>query len=363
MDAFFVSCELLRRPDLRGKPVVVGPSGDRGVVAAASYEARRYGVHSAMPISTARRRCRDLITLRGDRDLYRRGSRAVMEVLEEFSDVVEVVGLDEAFVDLTGSPAPKARARQIKLRIRERTRLTCSVGIGPNRIIAKIASDLQKPDGICVLPRERFLEVIGDRPARIIPGVGPKTEQRLGAAGIETVRQLAEAAPAELESRLGPSHGSGLRRRAQGYGSTVLAIERERKSESRERTFSVDETDEDVMSEEIERMANAVASHLAEQGIEGRTVTLKIRLTPFRTFTRSRSLDAHTNDPELVARTAVAIFSDFERDAPVRLLGVGVSNLLHPAGATGGARQETDPSPTDLPPEEGPDGELRLPLD
>ncbi|MGI8727737.1 MAG: DNA polymerase IV [Solirubrobacterales bacterium] len=363
MDAFFVSCELLRRPDLRGKPVVVGPSGDRGVVAAASYEARRYGVHSAMPISTARRRCRDLITLRGDRDLYRRGSRAVMEVLEEFSDVVEVLGLDEAFVDLTGSPAPKARARQIKLRIRERTRLTCSVGIGPNRIIAKIASDLQKPDGICVLPRERFLEVIGERPARIIPGVGPKTEQRLAAAGIETVRQLAEADPAELESRLGPSHGSGLRRRAQGYGSTALAIERERKSESRERTFGVDETDEEVMAEEIERMAQAVASHLAEQGIEGRTVTLKIRLTPFRTFTRSRSLEAHTNDPGLVARTALAVFADFERDAPVRLLGVGVSNLLHPDGSGGGPNHRDDPSPTDLPPEEGSDGELRLPLD
>lgn len=359
MDAFFVSCELLRRPDLRGQPVVVGPSGDRGVVAAASYEARKFGVHSALPISVARRRCPRLITLPGDRDLYRRGSRAVMGVLEEFSDTVEVLGLDEAFIDLSGSPAPKARARQIKLRIRERTRLTCSVGIGPNRIVAKIASDLEKPDGICVLPRERFLEVIGERAARIIPGVGPKTEERLAAAGIATVRELAEADPDELEGRLGPSHGAGLRRRAQGYGSTSLAIERERKSESRERTFGVDETDVEVMEAEIERMAEAIASHLREQAIEGRTITLKIRLAPFRTFTRSRSLDQHTNDSGVVAATARAIFADFERDAPVRLLGVGVSNLLHPGAVP---EQANDPSPTDLPPEEGPDGELRLPL-
>ena len=190
MDAFFVSCELLRRPKLRGLPVAVGPHSDRGVVAAASYEARQFGVHSALPISVARRRCPKLVVVQPDRDLYRRGSRAVMEVLEEFSDLVEVLGLDEAYVDLSESPAPKTRARQLKLRVKERTRLNCSIGLGPNRLIAKIASDLDKPDGMCVLPRERFLEVVGDKPARIIPGVGPKTDERLAEAGIRSVRDL-----------------------------------------------------------------------------------------------------------------------------------------------------------------------------
>jgi DNA polymerase IV len=343
MDAFFVSCELLRRPDLRGRPVAVGPSGNRGVVTAASYEARRFGVRSALPISTARRRCPQLIVLPVDRGLYSRGSKAVMAVLGEFSDKVEVLGLDEAYVDLSDSPTPKARARQLKLRIRERTRLTCSIGIGPNRLVAKIASDLDKPDGLCVLPRERFPEVVGARPARIIPGVGPKTEQRLEEAGIHTVGELPEADPELLAAALGPAHAAGLRRRAAGHGGSEIALERERKSESRERTFAVDETDEAVMAESIERMARTVAEHLAAQGISGRTVTLKIRLAPFRTFTRSRSLSEPTADPELVAATAAGLFAAFERDAPVRLLGVGISNLRHPGEQ--GVGVESGPAP------------------
>jgi DNA polymerase IV len=341
MDAFFVSCELLRRPELRGRPVAVGPSGNRGVVTAASYEARRFGVHSALPISTARRRCPRLIVLPVDRGLYSRGSRAVMGVLGEFSDRVEILGLDEAYVDLSDSPAPKTRARQLKLRIRERTRLACSIGIGPNRIVAKIASDLDKPDGLCALPRERFLEVVGARPARIIPGVGPKTEERLGRAGIRTVAELAGADPELLEATLGPAHAAGLRSRAAGHGGSEIAIERERKSESRERTFAVDESDEEVMAASIDGMARAVADHLAEQGISGRTVTLKIRLAPFRTFTRSRSLPEATAEADLIAATAAELFAAFERDAPVRLLGVGVSNLRHPAERGAG----TDPAP------------------
>ncbi len=343
MDAFFVSCELLRRPELRGRPVVVGPSGNRGVVTAASYEARPFGVHSALPISVARRRCPQLIVIPVDRSLYSRGSKAVMSVLGEFSDKVEVLGMDEAYVDLSDSPAPKTRARQLKLRIRERTHLRCSIGIGPNRLVAKIASDLDKPDGLCTLSRERFLGVIGARPARIIPGVGPKTEERLERAGIRTVAELAAAAPELLEATLGPSHGAGLRRRAHGDGSAEIALERTRKSESRERTFSIDETDQEVMLESVERMARSVAEHLAEQGIAGRTVTLKIRLTPFRTFTRSRTLEEPTSDADLVSCTARELFEDFERDSAVRLLGVGVSNLRHPERTSGPAPAAADP--------------------
>lgn len=329
MDAFYVSVELLRRPELRGKPVIVGPldPNSRGVVMTASYEARKFGVHSALPISVARRRCPQAVIIQRDMESYRAASEKVMEVFHRYSSLVEVVGLDEAYIDLTDSPAPKTRARQIKRDVLERTGLTCSIGLGPNRLIAKIASDLDKPDGLCVLPRERFLEVIGDRQARIIPGVGPRTEERLLAIGIRTVAELAGAETGSLAGALGPNHADGLKRRASGYGSSEVAVERERKSESRERTFLLDEADPDIMRSEVDSMARTVATHLGEQGIRGRTVTLKIRLAPFRTFTRSRTLPEATSDPDAVAASAMGLFEAFERDAPVRLLGVGVSNL------------------------------------
>jgi DNA polymerase-4 len=338
MDAFYVSVEVLSRPELRGKPVIVGPvdPNSRGVVMTASYEARRFGVHSALPMVVARRRCPQAVVIPRDMESYKKASAAVMEVFHRFSGLVEVVGLDEAYIDLTDSPAPKTRARQIKREVLTKTGLTCSIGLGPNRLIAKIASDLDKPDGLCVLPRERFLEVIGDRPARIIPGVGPRTEERLLAIGIRTVGDLAAAEPGSLAGALGPNHAEGLKRRANGFGSSEVAVERERKSESRERTFLLDEADPEVMRAEIDAMARTVATHLGEQGIRGRTVTLKIRLAPFRTFTRSRTLPDPTDDPGEVAAAALALFEAFERDAPVRLLGVGVSNLT---------RTEAGPAP------------------
>jgi DNA polymerase-4 len=330
MDAFYVSVELLGRPELRGKPVIVGPRDpdSRGVVMTASYEARRFGVHSALPMAIARRRCPQAVVIPRDMDSYRRASERVMAVLRRFSDLVEVVGMDEAYVDLSGSPAPKTRVRRIKREVLEATGLTCSVGLAPNRLIAKIASDLDKPDGICILPRERFLEVIGDRPARIIPGVGPRTEERLEALEIRTVADLARAPEQSLAAILGPSHARSLGRRACGFGSAEVAVERERKSESRERTFASDQTDAVLMRREVGEMAATVARHLGKQGISGRTVTLKIRLAPFRTFTRSRTLADPTADPDAIAIAAQTLFDAFERDSPVRLLGVGVSNLV-----------------------------------
>jgi DNA polymerase IV len=339
MDAFFVSVELLGRPELRGKPVIVGPGTDptaRGVVFAASYEARRFGVHSALPLAIAHRRCPQAVLVPRNFGRYKRASREVMAILEGFSDRIEVLGLDEAYLDLSSSSAPKTLARRLKREVHRSTGLACSIGLGPNRLLAKIASDLDKPDGLCVLPRERFLEVVGDRPARIIPGVGPRTSERLTRAGIQTVSELAGAAPERLRAVLGAQHAEGLRRRAAGHGGAEIAAERRRKSESRERTFSVDETDEAVMREAIARMAREVAGHLGEQGIRGRTVTLKIRLAPFRTFTRSRSLEQACADPQRVAAVAIDLFEAFDRDAAVRLLGVGVSNLEHPDAEAAG---------------------------
>ncbi len=343
MDAFYVSVELLSRPDLRGKPVIVGPSdpASRGVVMTASYEARKFGVHSALPIAVARRRCPQAIVVPRNMESYQAASAQVMEVFHHYSDLVEVVGMDEAYIDLSGSPAPKARARQIKRDVLAKTGLTCSIGLGPNRLIAKIASDLDKPDGLCVLPRERFLEVVGDRPARIIPGVGPRTEERLTALEIKTVADLAGAPEVSLATILGPKHARSLGRRACGFGSAEVAVERERKSESRERTFASDQSDPTMMRQEVVKMARTVAEHLGKQEIRGRTVTLKIRLAPFRTFTRSRTLAEPTADPGDVADSALALFDAFERDAPVRLLGVGMSNLVR----AGGGGDEAGPAP------------------
>ena len=328
MDAFYVSIEMLRHPGLRGRPVVVAHDGPRGVVTTASYEARRYGVHSALPMVTARRRCPDLTVLPVDMQLYRRGSNKVMETLREFSDQVEVVGLDEAYVDLAGSPVPQARAHEIKRRMREVTRLVCSIGLAPNKLMAKIASDLDKPDGFFVLNEENWFEAVGAKPAKLLPGVGPRTDERLRAIGIETVAQLAEADLRQLESTFGPRHGAGLRDRARGVGSTNLNEEVRRKSESRETTFPQDVMDRQILRDTVERLARSVCESLAANGRRGRTVVLKIRLRPFKTYTRSRTISAHTADPDSVANTALELLDRFDPQTPVRLVGVGVAGLV-----------------------------------
>lgn len=327
MDAFYVSIELLRHPELRGKPVVVAHDGPRGVVTTASYEARRFGVHSALPMVTARRRCPQLTVLPVDMALYRRGSVKVMETLREFSDAVEVVGLDEAYVDLSSSPVPESRAREIKRRVREETRLVCSIGLGPNKLMAKIASDLDKPDGFFVLDHGSWLDVVGAKPASLLPGVGPRTSERLDRLGIATVADLAGAEPGRLAAAFGPKQGSGLRERANGAGSSSLETERRRKSESRETTFPDDVSDRAELTATVERLARAVCAGLAKHANAGRTVTLKIRLRPFRTFTRSRTLEARTRDPETVGAVARELLERFDPSDPVRLIGVGVAGL------------------------------------
>jgi DNA polymerase IV len=331
MDAFFVSVELLRRPELRGKPVVVATGTDaaaRGVVMAASYEARRFDVHSALPLAVARRRCPQAILISRDIGLYRRASRKVMDVLRRFSERVEVAGLDEAYLDLSDCPAPKARARQLKQEVRDETRLVCSVGLAPNKLLAKIASDLEKPDGLCVLEPARMLEAVGERPATLIPGVGPRTAERLAKLGVRTVAQLANVEPEALEQAFGPRLGRELRDRARGRDDRPVVTEREPKSESRETTFPADISDRATLDETLDGLAESLCHGLAEGGYAGRTVTLKIRLRPFRTHTRSRTVEAPIRDPERVRAVARQLLAEFELDAPVRLLGIGVAGLV-----------------------------------
>ena len=331
MDAFFVSVELLRRPQLRGKPVVVATGGDaasRGVVMAASYEAREFGVHSALPLAVAHRRCPQAVLIPRDMAFYRRASTKVMEILGRFSDRVEVAGLDEAYLDLSDCPAPKARARELKQQMRDEVRLVCSVGLAPNKLCAKIASDLDKPDGLCLLEPERMLEVVGDRPVKLIPGVGPRTSERLARMGIRTVAELASASDEALAGAFGRRMGGELRDRARGHDDRAVVTEREQKSESRETTFPHDVSDRAALNTTLDELAESVARGLAEGGHAGRTVTLKIRLRPFRTHTRSRTIDDHTRDSSIIRAVARRLLADFELDAPVRLLGVGVTGLV-----------------------------------
>lgn len=331
MDAFYVAVELLRRPELRGKPVIVATGTDptaRGVVMTASYEARKFGVHSALPLATAHRRCPQAVLLPRDMDAYKEKSREVMSILHEFSETVEVVGMDEAYLDLSGSIVPTARARELKQAVRERTKLVCSIGLADNKLLAKIASDLEKPDGLCTLRAEQMLERVGERPATLIPGVGPKTTERLGRIGVSTVAELAAADLGTLRAALGPSLGAALRDRANGIDDRRLETDRERKSESRETTFSADVTDRAVLLETVDGLARSVCRGLAAEGWVGRTVTLKIRLRPFKTYTRSRTIDAPTRDPEAVAGVARELLERFDPEAPVRLVGVGVAGLV-----------------------------------
>jgi DNA polymerase IV len=333
MDAFFVAIELLRRPELRGKPVIVATGTDphaRGVVMTASYEARKYGVHSALPLAIAHRRCPQAVLVAQDIELYRRASARVMKVLGEYSERVEVAGLDEAYLDLSGSPAPKARARELKRRMRAETRLTCSVGIATNKLLAKIASDLEKPDGLCVLQPEEMQDAVGDRPAALLPGVGPRTQERLAAIGVRTVRELANAPAAELERAFGPRLGGSLRETANGMDDRPVVTERAPKSESRETTFPSDVSDRSALGEILDRLAEQVGTRLRRDGYSGRTVTLKIRLRPFRTHTRSRTLPEATGNPAVIRTVARELLDAFELDAPVRLLGVGVAGLSRP---------------------------------
>jgi DNA polymerase IV len=335
MDAFFVSVELLRRPELRGRPVVVATGTDpqaRGVVMAASYEARGFGVHSALPLATAHRRCPQMVLVPSDMAHYRSASAPVMQVLRRYSDAVEVAGLDEAYLDLSDSPAPKARARRLKADVRAETGLVCSVGIGPNKLVAKIASDLEKPDGFCVLNAEQMLEAVGDRPASLLPGVGPKTYERLHRAGIRTVVELAAADSDALRATLGPG-ATGLRDRARGIDERPVETSRRRKSESRETTFATDVSDLATLHETLERLSRSVCEGLTKEGIKGRTITVKLRLAPFRTRTRSQTLPQATHEQEEVAAVARELLGRFELDGPVRLVGVGISSLDREAAA------------------------------
>ena len=267
-------------------------------------------------------------------ELYRRASVRVMEILGRFAERVEVAGLDEAYLDLGGCPAPKARARQLKAEMRSEIKLVCSVGLAPNKLLAKIASDLDKPDGLCrAAPRATCSTRSASRPATLIPGVGPKTAERLGRAGIATVAELATAPEADLARVLGPNLGRELRARANGRDERRVTTERVAKSESRETTFAHDVDDPEEMRATVARLAESVCESLERNGRGGRTVTLKIRLRPFRTFTRSRTLPETTADADVVRSVALELLDGVRSRRPRAPAGGRRRRAVGPDGA------------------------------
>ncbi|MDH6545743.1 DNA polymerase IV [Streptomyces sp. SPB4] len=333
MDAFYASVEQASKPSLRGKAVIVGGLGPRGVVATASYEARRFGVHSAMPTAQARRLCPNGAYLIPRFSLYREVSDLVMGLLRELSPLVEPLSLDEAFVDLeaggTAFDSASARATGERLRadIAAATGLSGSVGLAGSKMLAKVASEEAKPAGLLLIEPGTERELLAPMSVRTLPGVGPATGEHLRRAGITTVGELAEAGEDELVRMVGKAHGVGLYRMALGLDDRPVVAERDAKSVSVEDTFDVDLHDRVRIRFEVQRLADRCVGRLRASGHSGRTIVLKVRRYDFSTLTRSETLRGPTDDPSVVREAAARLLEGVDTTGGVRLLGVGVTGL------------------------------------
>jgi DNA polymerase IV len=341
MDAFYASVELRRRPELKGKPVVVCGSGPRAVVTTANYEARKLaGIHSAMPAAVARRRLPDAVYLQPDFTAYRKASGEVMAILHRNAETVEVVGLDEAYIDLTGLFSPKATMRRIAAEIGEETGLTCSIGISENRLLAKITSELGKPGGLVVLSRAEALERLAGQPPGLIPGIGPKSATRLEGMGIRTLAELRARDVAELVEAFGPRTGRWLRARARFEDETPIATVRETKSQSAETTFDTDVSDHGELGASLTSLAEELCRRLRARELEGRTIGIKVRLDDWTNVSRSQTVEQATNDPAVVSSVALDLLRAYSPPRPVRLLGVRVAGFEHGDEVSEPAKQE-----------------------
>jgi DNA polymerase-4 len=343
MDAFYVAVELLRRPELRGKPVIVAGRGPRAVVTTASYEARPFGIGSAMPVAHARRLCDHLVHLPVDMNHYRERSAEVMALIAELGVPTQPVSVDEVYLDLSSLPDPIARMSDLVRSIREQLKLDASIGMGPNKLVAKVASDAEKPRGFVVLTREQAAIRFAGASPRLIPGIGPKTAERLGAMGVKTIGDLQRQPQDLLVERFGQSHGQGLHHRSHFRDDSPVASG-PAKSRSVETTFDHDIADhgrlERILAEQSQRLGEA----LRARGTAGRTIGIKVRLDDWTTITRVHSIAEPTNDPAVIARHALALLRAYAPPRPVRLLGVRVA-----AFAEAGERQAADgPEPLSL---------------
>jgi DNA polymerase-4 len=342
MDAFFVSVELLRRPELRGQPVIVGGTGERGVVAAASYEARHYGIHSAMPSTRARRLCPHAVFLPGDHEHYGDVSGRVMEIFKSFTPLVEPISLDEAFLDVTGARRLHGDgatiAAAIRGRVHEDEGLTCSVGVAPNKFLAKLASEAAKPKasregpvpglGVKVIAPGEELAFLHPLPVQALWGVGPKTLEKLRRRGIATVGDLADLGEDDAATFLGNANGRHLHQLARAVDTRPVVPELRPKSIGHEETFARDHHQLDTLQREAVRMADAVGSRLRRHQLAGRTVNIKVRFHDFRTITRAVTLPAAVDSGPAIARAAKELLDQVDPSSGIRLLGVSVSNLV-----------------------------------
>jgi len=341
MDAFFVSCELLRHPELRGQPVVVGGAGNRGVVAAASYEARAFGVHSALSSAIARRRCPQAVFIAGDHRYYSGLSRQIMAIFKEFTPLVEPLSLDEAFLDVTGSrrlfgPATSI-AEQLRTRVLDDSGLTCSVGVAPNKFLAKLASEAAKPvaspdgplpgPGVVVVRPGRELEFLHPLDVSALWGVGPVTLDRLRKLGIGTVGELSRIPLDALVGAVGKSHGAHLYALAAGTDDRAVIPNIAAQSVSHEVTFPVDLTNNDDLHREIVRLVDAVTTRLRQRDIRARTLSIKVRFPDRQTISRSRTLDHPSDRSRDLVEVATDLLAEVPTHRGVRLLGVAASNL------------------------------------
>jgi DNA polymerase-4 len=327
MDAFYVSVELQRRPELKGLPVVVAGSGPRAVVTTASYEARRFGIFSATPAERARRVCPDAVFIPPDFEAYRERSKEVMSVLKRHVDRVEVVGLDEAYLDLTALDRHRSAARRVKEAVKRETGLTCSVGIGPNKLVAKVASDAEKPDGFLELTAEGARLRFAEASPGLIPGIGPKTIARLEEVGIATLGRLGATPDERLTQWFGPRLGPHLAGLARFEDDRAIETVRIAKSESRETTFDRDLHGLPQLEPVLERLSGELCETLVREERRGRTIGIKVRFDDFSTVTRARSLGTAVNDTKTVRAVALELLRRLDPRRPVRLLGVRVAGL------------------------------------
>ncbi len=337
LDAFYAAVEVLENPDLTDKPILVGGRPEsRGVVATASYVAREYGVHSAMPMYQAVRLCPEAIVLPPQFDLYRRYSRRVMAILHEATPLVEKISIDEAYLDLTGQvdlwEEAVPLARRLQEQVRDGVGLSASLGVATNKLVAKIASDHDKPGGLTVVHPGREAAFLAPLPVRVIWGIGPVTAEKLAQMGVTTVGDLAQLSGQELAIRFG-EHGAAMASRARGIDRRPVVTEHERKSVSRETTFDRDLKELMALKKQLWKLSRSVAQRLGRADVVAGTVTIKLRYDDFETLTRQMSLDVPTADDVRIYRAALVLLKQaWDRERPVRLLGVGGSDLRRPTG-------------------------------
>jgi DNA polymerase IV len=341
MDAFFASVELLDRPDARGKPAIVGHAGGRGVVTSATYEARRFGVRSAMPMSQALRLCPTAIILPPHYEKYTEYSGRVMEIFHEVTPLVEPLSIDEAFLDVAGARrllgSPRRIAELIRARVVEETGLTCSVGVAGTKFMAKLASGHAKPDGLLVIPPADTIAYLRPLPVGALWGVGASTQASLERMGMRTVADLADAPIAVLQRAVGEAGARRLHELANGRDARRIVTESREKSVGHENTFGVDVDDVDTLRRELLRLSGRVGERLRRHALEGRTVAIKVRFSDFRTITRSRTLAEPTNVGRRLFEEAWQIFEALKLDlraTPIRLIGVRAEQLLDAGGDT-----------------------------